>query len=188
MGVALLIAGGAVAAYLVALHPAAARESALTKKVLSADTVGLIAQTAQQGSPAGQLVQLLGPHVGPQFSPLRRAQEQAGSPEWTADLMADNSYIFIYLPTHDCLAAAGTADQPKLTLDHCDLAPEQRWRRTKAAVQVQGHEFHQYANVGDAACLTLTDELPGPVYDAGLEGCSAGPPTDQLIAFWWGSV
>ena len=185
IGVAVLIAAGAVAAYLVALHPAAAREPTLTKRVLSTQTVGLIAQVAQPRSSAAQLLQLLGPQGNPQFRPLVRAQEQAGSPEWTADLMADSSYIFIFLPTHDCLAATRAAGQPKLTLEHCDLGPQQRWRRTKAAIQVQGHDFYQYANLGDAACLTETHELPGPVYGAGLESCSAGPPADQLIAFFW---
>jgi hypothetical protein len=189
IAVALLLAAAGVAIYLVALHPASARQQPpLPTRVLSFQAVGLIAQVGQQGSPAGQLVQLLGPRGTPQFSPVRQAQEQAGSPQWTADLMAGNSYIFIYLPTGACLAAEGPADQPKLTLDHCDLAAQQRWRRTSPAVQIQGHDFYQYANLGDAACLTVTSELPGPVYVAALQSCSAGSPADQLIGFWWVSL
>ena len=133
-------------------------------------------------------MQLLGPGGDPQFSPLGQAQEQAGSPQWTADLMAGNSYIFIYVPTGRCLAAAGPVGQPKLTLAHCDLAAQQRWRRTRAAVQIQGHDFYQYANLADASCLTETGELPGPVYGAALQSCAAVPHADQLIGFWWASL
>ncbi len=186
---AVLIAGGAVAAYLV-LHPASGHaQPPLPTKVVSTQTVGLVAQVAQPGSSPGQLLQLLGPGHTPQFSPLRQAQEQSGSPQWTADLMAGNTYIFIYLPTGDCLAATGRASQPKLTLNHCNLAAQQRWRRFEAApVQLQGHDFYQYANAADASCLTQTDELPGPVYGAGLQSCGSGSPADQLIGFWWASL
>jgi hypothetical protein len=156
--------------------------------VLSFQTVGLIAQVAQPGSSSGELLQLLGPGPVPQFSPLGHAQEQAGSPQWTADLMAGNSYIFIYLPTGHCLAASGPASQPKLTLEHCDLAARQRWRRTGAADQIQGHDFYQYANLADTSCLTETAQLPGSVYGAALHSCAAAPTRDQLIGFWWTSL
>jgi hypothetical protein len=188
IGVAVLIAAGAVAAYLVALHPARRPSPPLPTRVLSFQTVGLIAQVAQPGSSSGQLLQLLGPGGAPQFSPLGQAQEQAGSPQWTANLMAGNSYIFIYLPTGRCLAAAGPAGRPKLTLEHCDFAAQQRWRRTRPAVQIQGHEFYQYANLADASCLTETAELPGPVYGAALQSCAAVPPPGQLIGFWWAAL
>jgi hypothetical protein len=102
--------------------------------------------------------------------------------------MAGDSYIFIYLPTGECLAATGPADQPKLTLNHCDLSALQRWRRGTAAVQIQGHDFYQYANLGDASCVTQTGALPGPAYGAALQVCSAGSATDQLIGFWWASL
>ena len=102
--------------------------------------------------------------------------------------MAGNSYIFIFLPTGECLTATGLAGQPKLTLEHCDLAAAQRWRRTASVVQSQGHDFYQYANLGDSACLTQTGELSGQDYGAALEACSPSPPPSQLIAFWWSSV
>ena len=189
ISVAVLIAGGAVAAYLVLHPPAGHQRPPLPTKVVSFQTVGLIAQLVPPGSSPGELLQLLGPQGTLQFSPLTQAQEQSGSPQWTADLMAGNSYIFIYLPTGHCLTATGPARQPKLTLDHCDLGAQQRWRRTSAvAVQILGHYFYQYANVGDASCLTETGELPGPVYGAGLESCSAGSPADQLIGFWWAAL
>jgi hypothetical protein len=189
LGVVVALASAGVAIYLVALHPASARpQPPLPTKVISFQTVGLIAQVAQPATSSGPLVQLLGPHGTPQFSPLGQAQEQAGSPQWTADLMAGDSYIFIYLPTGECLAATGPADQPKLALSHCDLSALQRWRRTTTATQIQGHDFYQYANLGDASCLTQTGALPGPAYGAALQVCSIGSATDQLIGFWWASL
>jgi hypothetical protein len=188
ISVAILIAGGAVTAYLVAMHPAKRQPPPLPTKVLSFQTVGLIARAAQPGSSSRKLLQLLGPGDAPQFSTLGPAEQQAGSPQWTADLMAGNTYIFIYVPTGHCLTAAGPAHQPRLTLEHCDLAAQQRWRRTRAPVQFQQHDFYQYANVGDASCLTETGQLPGPVYGAALQSCSAGSPASQLIGFWWASA
>src|SRR5262245_39184247 len=108
ISVVVLLAAGGVTAYLVELHPVAPRRTtSLPTRVLSFQTVGLITQAAQQAAPAGQLLQLLGPQGTAQFSPVGQAQEQAGSPQWTADLMAGNSYIFIFLPTGSCLAATG---------------------------------------------------------------------------------
>jgi hypothetical protein len=185
--VVLLAAGGA--AYLVKVQSAAApRPPSLPTRVLSFQTVGLITQRAQQAASAAQLLQLLGLQGTVQFSPVGQAQEQAGSPQWTADLMAGNSYIFIFLPTGNCLAATGPASQPKLALRHCDLTAAQRWRRARAAVVSQGHDFYQYANLGDRACLTQTGVQSGQVYGATLEACSPSAPADQLIAFWWSSV
>jgi len=188
ISVAVLIAAGAVAAYLVAMHPARRPPPPLPARVVSVQEIGLIARVAQPGSSAGHLVQLLVSATDtPQFSTLGQAQEQTGSPQWTADLMAGDSYIFIYLPTGHCLAAAGTADRPRLSLEHCDLAAQQRWRRIKAAVQFQGHDFYQYENLGDASCLTETAELAGPFYGAALRSCLAGSPAGQLIAFFFAS-
>lgn len=189
ISLAVLIAAGGVAAYLVAMHPARRQPPPLPAKVVSVQQVGLIARVARPGSSSGQLLQLLDSASGtPHFSPLGQAQQQAGSPQWTADLMAGNSYIFIYLPTGHCLGSAGTAHQPRLALEHCDLAAQQRWRRTNAAVQFQGHVFYQYENLGDADCVTETGELPGPVYGAALHSCLAGSPASQLIGFFFASV
>ena len=189
ISVVILLAAGGVAVYLVELHPAAARPAtSLPTRVLSRQTVGLIAQGADQASSAGQLWQLLGPQGTAQFSAVGQAQQQAGSPQWTADLMAGNSYIFIFLPTGNCLAATGSASQPKLALRHCDLTAAQRWRRVRQAVVSQGHDFYQYANLSDGACLTQTGSQSGQVYGAALEACSPSAPADQLIAFWWASV
>jgi len=189
IGVVVLLAAGGVAGYLVTVHPASPHHHApLPTRVESFESVGLIAQDALPGSSSGQLLQLLGPARSPQFSPLPVAQQQAGSPQWTADLMQGNSYIFIFLPTGDCLTAGGTPGQPRLTLEHCNLSAAQRWRRGQALSQSKGHEFYQYASLSDRDCLTEAGQLAGQVYGAALEACQAPAPASQLIAFWWSSV
>lgn len=189
IGVIVVLAAGGIAGYLVTLHPAASHHAApLPTKVQSYQTVGLIAQDEQPGSPAGQLLQLLGPGGTPGFSRLGQTQEAEGSPQWTADLMAGGSYIFIFLPTGDCLSATGPATRPKLALQHCNLTAAQRWRRKPGAVLAQGHDFYQYADLGDGSCLTQTGVLPRQIFGADLAACSASEPPDQLIAFWWSSV
>jgi hypothetical protein len=189
VSVVVLLAAGGVAAYLVEFHPATARPAPpLPNRVVSYQTVGLIAQSTQQASSGDKLLQLLGPQGTLQFSQVDQAHQQVGSPQWTADLMAGNSYIFIFLPTGDCLAATGSDRRPKLTLEHCDLKAAQRWRRTNAGVARKGHDFYQYANLGDGDCLTRTGEQSGQVFGAALATCSPSAAVDQLIAFWWSSV
>ncbi|HXW87499.1 MAG TPA: hypothetical protein VEJ42_04505 [Streptosporangiaceae bacterium] len=184
IGVIVLLAAGGVAAYLVTLHPAAARSAALPTRVVSDQTVGLIAQDAQPHS-AGQLVQLLGSHTSPDFSLVSLAEQQSGYGQWTADQMADNSYIFIFLPNGDCLGATGRAGQARLVLQRCDLAASQRWRRVGSGMLAQGHSFYAYANLADRSCLTEGSELPGRVWGAGLSACAQSAGPDQLVAFWW---
>jgi hypothetical protein len=184
-----LIAAGAVTGYLIAFHPAAARHAApLPTRVLSYQTVGLVVADTEPGGPAGELLQLVGPRGAPAFSPLAAAQLVQGSPQWTADLMAGGSYIFIYLPTGQCLSAAGTVSQPTVALRHCDLEADQRWRRMQGAVLKQAHDFYRYANLGNGSCLTQTGVLPGQIFGASLAACSSAQPASQLIAFWWAAV
>ncbi len=188
-GVAVIVAGGLVTGYLLAFHPAIAhRPPALPTRVVSYQTVGLVVADTQPGSSADQLLQLLGSSGTPEFSPLAQTQLAEGSPQWTADLMAGGGYIFIYLPTGQCLSASGTVGQPKLALRHCDLDARQRWDRTQPAVLAQAHDFYQYANLGDGSCLTQMGVLPGQIFSASLAACSVSQPADQLIAFWWSSV
>jgi Ricin-type beta-trefoil lectin domain-like len=189
IGVVVLLAGGGVTGYLLAVHPSAPHHAApLPTRVLSYQTVGLIAQVAEPGSTAGQLVQLLSSTGPPQFTPLEPVQAAEGSPQWTADEMAGGTYIFIYLKTGRCLSATGSRGRARLALQHCDLGAQQRWRRTAAPVLTQRHDFYQYANVADGSCLTQTGLLPGQVYGANLAACVASDPPSQLIAFWWSSV
>ncbi len=184
IGVIVVLAAGAVTGYLVTLHPPGAHATTLSTRVVTAQTVGLVAENAQPGS-AGQLVQLLGRRETPTFSPVSQAEQQSGSGQWTADFMSGGSYIFIFLPSDDCLGAAGSASRTRLVLQHCDLQASQRWRRLGSATLTQGHSFYRYANVADRSCLTERSELPGPVWGAGLSGCTTAATTNQLVAFWW---
>jgi hypothetical protein len=180
--VIVVLAAGAVTGYLVTLHPLA-HATTLSTRVVSAQTVGLVAENAQ-GSP-GQLVQLLDRRGAPKFSQVSQAEQQSGSGQWTADLMSGGSYIFIFLPSDTCLGAAGSARGTRLVLQHCDLQASQRWRRLGSATPGQGHSFYRYANMADRSCLTEGGELPGSVWTAGLSGCTTARATSQLVAFWW---
>lgn len=187
LGAILLLAAGGAAAYLVTQHPVSRHAARLPSRVRSVETVGLVAQQAAAASPDAQLMQLLSQQGAPRFSVLTPALAAAGTPQWTADLMAGNTYIFIFLPTGRCLTATGTAHRPQLALRRCDLAAGQRWRRATAMVLARGHDFYQYANLDDSDCLTLGTPLDGQDYSATLAGCSGASPSRQLIAFWWAS-
>jgi hypothetical protein len=183
IGLIVVLAGGAVTAYLVTQHPLP-HDTPLPTRVISAQTIGLVAESPQSGS-AGQLVQLLDRRGAPRFSLVSQAEQQSGSGQWTADLMSGGSYIFIFLPSDTCLGAAGSASRTKLVLEHCDLQPSQRWQRLGSATLGQGHSFYRYANLADRSCLTEGTEQPGSVWTARLSGCTTGTGTSQLLAFWW---
>jgi hypothetical protein len=189
IGIVLLLAAGGVAGYLVTLHPAAARTSPpLSSKVTSSQTVGLIVRDSQAGRDAGHLLQLAGHQGNLEFLLVSRAQVTEGAPDWTADLMAGNTYIFILLSTGNCLTAIGPATSAKLKLSHCDLAAAQRWRRATSAIKIDGHDFYQYVSLAYGSCLTQSGVTPGPVFGATMAPCSASRPENQLVAFWWSSV
>jgi hypothetical protein len=184
IGLIVVLAAGGVAAYLVTFHPLGAGSGpTLPTRVVSYQTVGMVAQNAQPGS-SGQLMQLLGGRDGVQFSPVSQAEQQSGTGRWTADLMAGGSYIFIFVGSDNCLGVTGTGGQARLVVQHCDLQANQRWRRLGASTVAQGHNFYPYANMADRSCITEGTELPGPVWAAGLSACTRAS-TDQLLAFWW---
>lgn len=190
LAIATVIAAGGITGYLLVQHPARAHvDPPLPSRVESYQTVGLIAQDAQAGNSRGQLLQLLGTQQTADFRVLEPAEAAQGSPQWTADLMKGGSYIFIFLPSGDCLTASGSG-VARLSLQHCDLASAQRWHRSTAAALVRGHEFYQYANLADGSCLTEGGQQAGRDYGAELAACAAVPTSaaDQLIAFWWSSV
>lgn len=177
-----LVAAGGITAYLVVV-PQGRAARPLPSKVVSNQSVGLVAEAA--ATTGSQLIQLLGLQGSPSFTPFAAAEQAQGTPEWYADLMAGNTYIFIFLPSDKCLAATGKA---KLVLQHCDLSARQRWRRLHTAVVRDGHDFYQYANLADGRCLSQLGVAPGELSGAGLARCDPVQPASQLIAFWWQSV
>jgi hypothetical protein len=189
LGAVILLAAGGATAYVLAFHPGSPpRPRALPTKVLSYQTVGLVTEAAGPGSPPGQFAQLLGTASGARFAVLAQNQVQQGTPQWTADQMAGGTYIFIYLKTGQCLAAAGPAGKQAVVLRHCDLLADQRWRPTGVGGVSGGHDFRQFANLGDGACLTRAGAQPSVGYGASLTACRASGAASQLIAFWWSSV
>jgi hypothetical protein len=187
LGVIAVLAGGGTAAYLVAFRPALPKAaSTLPGKVESYQTVGLVAEPAQGGGHGGSaLLQLLSVDGKPEFTPVGLAQQVNGHPEWTADLMNGGAYIFIYLPTGQCLAATGRGHRAVLAVQRCDLGQRQRWRRLGSATIQGGHDFYQFANSGSVQCVAQVSPAGANPAGAGLTGCSPAHPASQLLAFWW---
>ena len=184
--VVLLLAGVGATAYVVAFHqPAARRTSPLPSRAISEESAGLVVTAGAGGTAGGRLLQLIDSRAAPEFSPLNAAQVAVGSPQWTADLMGANTYIFIFLATDTCLAAVGPSSHPAPALRHCDLGTRQRWRRVDSTAIAAGHDYYQYANWADGQCLTMTDRLADGDYATGIRPCAATQPASQLIAFWW---
>ncbi len=188
--VALLLAGGAATVYVLAFHqPTVPHASPLPSRAVSVESVGLVVSSGAAGTGGGKPLQLISRRaLAPQFSPLGAAQLAAGSPQWTADLMGNSTYIFIFLASDTCLTSTGTATNPALALQHCNLSAQQRWRRLSPAVIVGGHDYYQYASSSDGKCLTMTARLADGDYGTGLAACGASQPASQLISFWWSSV
>jgi hypothetical protein len=186
LGAIVIIAGGGTLAYLLEFHPVTPRHvAALPTRVVSYQTVGLIAQAANAASGNSPLLQLLSPRGEPAFTPVATAEEVNGMPEWTADLMAGGTYIFIYLPTGQCLASAGPARTPQLTVQRCDLGLGQRWRRLTTGVLEGNHYFYQFASAASGKCIA---DAGGPATQPGgasLATCDPAQPAWQLLAFWW---
>jgi hypothetical protein len=185
LGVIVLLAGIGSFVYVADFHSGSSGPSSgLPNRVASFQTVGLL---AEQPDDSASIVQLLGSAHGTTFSPVGLAEQQAGDPEWTADLMVGGTYIFIYLPSSQCLAAGGSGAHRVLALEHCDLRAQQRWRRLGAGVVAGGHEFYEFANYASGECISQVAAVAGAQESGGLAGCDASQPTSQLLAFWWTS-
>jgi hypothetical protein len=186
LGVIVLLAAGGAVTYIVEFHPGQARHPApLPSRVASTQTIGLVAEPGLRSGSDGTLIQLLSPQHSPAFAPVGISQQQDGQPEWIADLMTGGGYIFIYLPTSECLASAGTGARARLTVQRCDLGTEQRWRQLGAGVEQGGHDFYQFANLASGKCIAQLGAATSQGRAAGLSACDSAQPASQLLAFWW---
>ena len=193
IGVIVVLAGGVLAVYLGTAHgqaPATSRHhqpAPLSSKVVSVQTVGLVnfgvyddEDHAWPKDSDDHPMMLLRQGSTISFVRIPRAEIVSGTPEWTADKLTDGHDIFIYVPTGQCLTAASGG---KLSLSHCDLATDQRWRELNSEVLLT-EPIAQYASVSIGSCLTAPAS-PGPA----LMTTCAGPHTKrfktQEIAFWW---
>ena len=190
-GLVVVLAAGGVA--LVYAHstgasgppaPRSGPSSARPAQVVSTQTVGLIAFGGYDDKdlylndtddhplmlkPVGAVVE---------FVAIPRSQLAAGVPLWTADQMADGSYIFIYAPTDHCLSV--TADKRSLALVHCQPVVSQRWQSLHLTTAV-GQQFSAYASAWAGDCLTA----PATAGPATLAPCGPARTKSQEVAFWW---
>jgi hypothetical protein len=185
LGAIVVLAGIGTFIYVAGFHSGGSRAaSGLPNRVATFQTVGLL---AEQPNDSGSIVQLLGSQHGTTFSPVGLAEQQAGNPEWTADLMVGGTYIFIYLPSSQCLASAGSGAHQVLALQHCDLGGQQRWRRLGNGVVAGGHQFYEFANYASGKCISQVAAVAGSPETGGLAGCNPSQPASELLAFWWTS-
>lgn len=174
----MLLAGGGATAYVLSSRPAGpAGAQRLPSRVASVQTIGLAAQPPA-GADGGTLLQLVDGPAGLEFSPVPSAAQAAGNPVWTADLMVGGSYVFIYVPDGQCLAAADGRPAAALSLQHCDLGADQRWHELAATVKAGGRVAGQFRNVGSGQCVSAASGT------AGLARCDPAQPWEQLLAFW----
>ncbi len=191
VGVIVVLAGGVLAVYLGTAHGQAPiapvhHRSPLASKVASVQTVGLVDFGVYddgdpwQNDPDDHPMMLLEQGNSVNFVRIPPSEIAAGTPEWTEDQLTQGGDIFIYVPTGQCLTAATDGT---LSLTHCDLGADQRWRELNSEV-ILTEPVAQFANVGTGHCLTA-GRKPGP---ASLMTC-ASPHNKrfktQEIAFWW---
>jgi hypothetical protein len=183
VGAIVVLAGAGTAAYLTEFRPAGqVHGAARPQRVLGYQTVGLIGEAPAAASASG-LVQLLSSRAVAGFSPVQPSETVSGTPEWTADQMTGGAYIFIYLPTGQCLTSGGRPGRPDLALRHCALtSAAQRWQRLGPAVAASGHDFYEFSNAATGRCITQLSSAAGR---AGLTPCDPARPAPQLLAFWW---
>jgi len=180
LGAIVVLAAVASVVYVAGFHPGRSdAASAESSRVASFQTVGLV---AEQPAAGGAAVQLLSSGHDVIFSQVGLSEQQVGDPQWTADLMVGGTYIFIYLPTSQCLASAGPGARPVLAVRHCDLGSQQRWRRLGNGVVSGGHYFYEFANDASGKCIANT--AAGPA----LARCASSQPASELLSFWWTST
>jgi len=198
IGVIVVLAGGVLAVYLGTAHgqgpvaPGHHRSSPPTSKVASVQTVGLVDfgvyddgdGESWQNDADDHPMMLLKKGSAISFVAISAAEIVSGTPEWTADQLTDGGDIFIYVPTGQCLTAASNGS---LSLTHCDLSTDQRWRTASSEV-VMTEPITQYANVSTGRCLTAP-RSPGPALMTACASSQSKPHSKQFksqeIAYWW---
>jgi Ricin-type beta-trefoil lectin domain-like len=188
IGLAVLLAGGGVVAYLVTEPGQDAKHDAgPSVRVASVQTVGLASPgpAGQAGPGTAPELLLAGPR-GLTFAPAKPTALPAGFPEWTADQMVGGGYVFIYTSTGRCLAVTPAR---AAVLQRCDLSDRQRWTREYHSTDATGQNYWQLRNDADGRCLTVGSPVassggaaPGARLE--LQRCGTGGSWRQLIAFW----
>ncbi len=182
MIVAVLAVCGTVAAFVVrAATGGNAQPKPLSTMMASQQPVGLAGAGPQPGSP--QL--LIAPRAkGLAFLSGAAASGVQASQQWQADRMTDNSYVLVYVPDGECLAAASSpSGTAQADLESCNLQLSQRWSHPYRGKDSLGRDYWQLRSMADGRCLAATASwTPGTA--AGLLPCRTSLPWQQLIAFW----
>jgi len=176
-GLAILLAGIGVAAYLVVGGNHADKDSSeLPTKVLNTSAVGLVNPGPEPSGARPQM--LLATHGVLSFT----SAAQVGA-NWTADQMSGGTYIFIYLPNGLCL---GSGHAAAATLQRCSLQAGQRWVSEHQVTGANGVDYSQLRNLSDGRCLTAVAPAGAPSAGqttARVERCQATSDWHQQIAF-----
>ena len=177
LGLAIVLAAAGVAVYL-AFGNKPSQKAALPTRVLGTQAVGLVnpGPPPQAGASAAPQAFLAS------SSDLSFVTAGPAGADWTADQMADGTYIFIYLPNGLCLAPSRASH---VTLARCNLGASQRWVRQRQE-SLGGVDYWQLRNLSSHRCLTAPGEdgaaQPGKS-TAQLARCQASPGWSQLVAF-----
>lgn len=179
-GFAILLAVAGVATYLVVGGSHASKDAtALPTGVLGTQAIGLVnTGPATSGGASPNPQTLLASRSRLSFV----TSGQSGA-NWTADQMVGGTYIFIYLPTGQCL---GPAQGSLVGLSKCNLTASQRWVRRDGQADSTGLEYWQLRNLGNGLCLTsaaASGSAKASDAAARLQRCQSQPGWRQLIAF-----
>ena len=184
-----IVAAAAVTSTLLLAHSGvqARKDAAATKlsrKVASALTVGLY--NPGPAAPRGQrpLRQMLDAQSGLlTFTAALDAATQHSLERWTADKMSDDSYIYIFVPSGQCLTASAH-NLAAVFLAKCDLGVTQRWHRVQVGFLSTGLYYWELRSQLNGRCLANSG---GPLngtttqHAARLERCDRSRPPGQLI-------
>jgi Ricin-type beta-trefoil lectin domain-like len=177
IGLAILLAGVALAVYLV-VGNRAHHSPGLPTRVLGTEAVNLVNPgPPPAGGASASPETFLASRTDLSFTAGGQAEA-----DWTADQMAGGTYIFIYLPDGSCLTAARSS---AVTLARCNLGASQRWVR-QHLVSSGGLDYWQLRSLSRGRCLTAAagNAAGTPAQSAArLDPCLAPPDWSQLVAF-----
>jgi len=156
----------------------------LSRKVTSALTVGLYnpgPATPQHPRPLRQMLDSQADLLT--FTAALDSGTEHSLERWTADKMSDDSYIYIFVPSGQCLTASAR-NLAAVFLAKCDLGATQRWRRVQLGFLDNGLYYWQLRSQLNGRCLANSG---GPLngtstqHAARLEPCDRSRPAGQLI-------
>jgi hypothetical protein len=183
-----IVAAGAVTSVLLLAHSGVqARKdntARLSTKVISALTVGLYNPGPAAPQNSRPLRQMLDNQSGLlTFIVTRDAATQHSLERWTADKMSDGSYIYIFVPSGQCLTASAH-NLAAIFLAKCNLGVTQRWQHVNLGFLDNGLYYWELRSQLNGRCLAN----PGTPLNnnaaqhaARLEPCDKNRPARQLI-------